>query len=213
MTAILAPVATFALYAIVVAVNKNESLYTAIAFASLTLITLLATPIMRLTQVAPSLASGLSSLGRIDNFLSQHENKVLTAKSRSHIMDTESTPSLKSTHAGAGTPALELEPINLRGDASLVFVQNGSFAWSKDTPPALQRLNFSIQPASLTIVTGPVGSGKTTLLWGILNEIPMSDGRVEVKTSSIAYCDQGPWLTNMSVRGNAIGALPFDKRW
>jgi ATP-binding cassette, subfamily C (CFTR/MRP), member 1 len=139
MTAILAPVAAFALYTIEGAVNKNESLYTATAFASLTLITLLATPIMTLTQAVPSLASGLSSLGRIDN--------------------------------------------------------------------------FSIQPASLTIVTGPVGSAKTTLLRGILNEIPMSEGRVEVKTSSIAYCDQGPWLTNMSVRTNVIGALPFDKRW
>jgi ATP-binding cassette, subfamily C (CFTR/MRP), member 1 len=195
------------------AAKKNESLYTATAFASLTLITLLATPIMRLTRMVPSLASGLSSLGRIDNFLSQHENKVLTTKSRSHIMDTESIPSLKSTHSEVDTPALELEPINLRGDASLVFVQNGSLAWSKDTPPALQRLNFSIQPASLTIVTGPIGSGKTTFLRGILNEIPMSEGRVEVKTSSIAYCDQVPWLTNMSVRANVIRDLPFDRRW
>lgn len=192
MTAIIAREATFALYAIVGAVDKNESLYTATAFASMTLITLLATPIMRLMQVVPSLTSGLSSLGRIDNFLSQHENNVLITKSRSHIMDTKSTSSLKSTHSEAGTLALELEPINLRGDASLVFVQNGSFAWSKDTRPALQRLNFSIQPASLTIVTGLVGSGKTTLLRGILNEIPMSGGRVEVKTSSIDYCAQVP---------------------
>lgn len=68
MTVILATVATFVLYAIVGAVNKNEPLYTAIAFASLTLITLLATPIMRLTQVVPSLESGLSSLGRIEQF-------------------------------------------------------------------------------------------------------------------------------------------------
>jgi ABC-type lipoprotein export system ATPase subunit len=63
------------------------------------------------------------------------------------------------------------------------------------------------------MVVGPVGSGKSTLLRAILGEVPLLQGSIKRLSSPVAYCDQVPWLQNISIRQNIVGQDQFDKAW
>lgn len=41
----------------------------------------------------------------------------------------------------------------------------------------------------------------------------MKMGSILTSTSSIAYCDQTPWLQNISIRDNITGQSPLDDKW
>lgn len=76
-----------------------------------------------------------------------------------------------------------------------VDVHNVSISSKDEGPPVLQDLNISVQRGELAIVIGPVANGKTTLLKGLLGEVPIVDGHVEIGRQKIAWCEQTPWLT------------------
>jgi ATP-binding cassette subfamily C (CFTR/MRP) protein 1 len=215
MTTILAPVVTFALYAIITAARKNQSLFAAKAFTSLTLITLLAGPIMNLTQALPALAGGLSSLGRIESFM---KTKSRGSNDRRSVESNSGDDLELSRILGRGDMRRDVqaqEPVDLpaKSEKISIVVRNGKFAWATNAAPSLYDINLEIQAHSLTLMVGAVGSGKSTLILGLLKEIPEFEGLLDIDRSSIAYCAQIPWLTNVSIRKNIIGPLDFDAAW
>ncbi|KAE8153728.1 P-loop containing nucleoside triphosphate hydrolase protein [Aspergillus avenaceus] len=74
----------------------------------------------------------------------------------------------------------------------------------------IQNANFDIKPGMIVRVVGPIASGKSTLLKMILGEVRYCAGEVTVSDKIIGYCDQNPWLNNVSIRDNITGPAPFD---
>ncbi|KEF58497.1 uncharacterized protein A1O9_06423 [Exophiala aquamarina CBS 119918] len=68
------------------------------------------------------------------------------------------------------------------------------------------------------MIIGPVGCGKSTLIKSILSETHLSQGFLYLRTKSIAFADQEPWIQNGTIR-DAIRGLeswenqPLDNQW
>eukprot|EP00123_Amoebidium_parasiticum_P016908 comp23635_c0_seq1/m.40294 comp23635_c0_seq1/g.40294 ORF comp23635_c0_seq1/g.40294 comp23635_c0_seq1/m.40294 type:complete len:1411 (-) comp23635_c0_seq1:61-4293(-) len=76
---------------------------------------------------------------------------------------------------------------------------------------ALSNVDFSVGPASLLAVVGPVGAGKSTLLMTLLKELTPTAGSVTV-TGRVSYASQEPWIVSGSVRDNILFGLPFEEQ-
>ncbi|KAF5022863.1 hypothetical protein F66182_5096 [Fusarium sp. NRRL 66182] len=101
-----------------------------------------------------------------------------------------------------------------RGDTekgpSLV-IEDASFQTDNHVP-LLTNINLRILNGTLNMVVGRVGSGKSTLFKAIIGEISPSKGSIKTE-ASLAYCDQIPWLRNISIRDNIIGQTELDDKW
>jgi ABC-type uncharacterized transport system fused permease/ATPase subunit len=78
--------------------------------------------------------------------------------------------------------------------SNAVVMDNASFGWKEEEQLAIKNVNIRVPPSSVVMITGPVACGKSTLLKGLLGETPVSEGRVEVSSSDVAWCEQSPWL-------------------
>lgn len=202
---IFAPVATFALYAIVAAVSSHQSLLSAQAFTSLSLISILSTPIVTLTQSVPIIAAGMGALSRIQEYLSttpRQERRDLVAVQDCKI----------SSQIGEKNHYLAESRNGEKGHPCAITVQNGKFGWD-DAAPTLWDIHCEFPTSSLTIIVGPIGSGKTSLLRALLNELPSIDGQVTIYGLSLAFCDQNPFLMHATVQKNIIGESALDSKW
>jgi ABC-type multidrug transport system fused ATPase/permease subunit len=77
----------------------------------------------------------------------------------------------------------------------------------------LTDINMEIPQGSLTMIVGRVGCGKSSLLKAIIGELEHQKGSVSAITSTMAYCDQTPWLQNVSVRDNIVVQTHVDEEW
>ncbi|KAJ5675349.1 multidrug resistance-associated protein [Penicillium macrosclerotiorum] len=84
-----------------------------------------------------------------------------------------------------------------------VSFKNANISWSIGGEPVLKNLTLDISEG-LTVIIGPVGSGKSALIAAILGESVVS-GTSNVPVSSVAYCQQIPWLVNDTIQKNIIG--------
>ncbi|KAJ9588188.1 hypothetical protein L9F63_018452, partial [Diploptera punctata] len=90
-----------------------------------------------------------------------------------------------------------------------VNIIDASAKWTPQSHDnTLNKITLSIKPGSLVAVIGPVGAGKTSFLHAILNELPLSEGKIEVG-GTISYASQEPWLFAGSVRQNILFGQPF----
>jgi ABC-type multidrug transport system fused ATPase/permease subunit len=74
----------------------------------------------------------------------------------------------------------------------------------------LTNINISIKKGQLVAVVGPVGCGKTSLICGILGELHLKQGDVNL-AGSIAYCPQQPWILNQTLKDNVLFGLDYDE--
>ena len=84
-------------------------------------------------------------------------------------------------------------------------VQNTSQSCTKFS---LSKLTFKISSGEVLMVVGPVGSGKTSLLLGIIGEISLRSGSLDV-CGSVAYTSEDPWLISGSIRDNILMGREF----
>jgi ATP-binding cassette subfamily C (CFTR/MRP) protein 1 len=75
-----------------------------------------------------------------------------------------------------------------------ITMHKASFGWKEEDSLIIKNVNLRVPPSSVVMITGPVACGKSTLLKGLLGETPLSEGRVEVSSSDVAWCEQSPWL-------------------
>jgi ABC-type multidrug transport system fused ATPase/permease subunit len=211
-----APIVTFAVFS-VMARNGSDgnTLDTAKIFTSLSLFSLLTEPLGSLIMALASLMGGVGSFQRIQAFLSLEPR-----------IEKRRYPSLSSHHGstsdfGYDTDkdsqksrfSLEIRELNPSG-SNAVIVDNGCFGWKKDKPTeGLQSINMTVPRAKITMVVGPVGCGKSTLLKGILGELPVMGGTVQISSLRIALCEQTPWHMNGTVQQTIVGVSDFDQRW
>ncbi|XP_060850029.1 probable multidrug resistance-associated protein lethal(2)03659 isoform X2 [Rhopalosiphum padi] len=91
-----------------------------------------------------------------------------------------------------------------------VVVNNATAKWSDtQTENSLENINLTVIPGRLVGVIGPVGAGKSSLLQAILQELPLSEGKITVN-GVVSYASQEPWLFAGSVQQNILFGSKMD---
>lgn len=204
---LVSPAITFAIFVAATHLN-GSSLDTVRMFTSLSLMTLLSQPLTSIFSSIPRMMGALNCCERIQTFLlsdTKADHRIL-------IRSSCDVP-----EQGIPTTALiestEFRDIPSIAESEAIIVREGSFGWKLSEPPILHNLDFSIQKSQLTMIVGPVACGKSTLLKALLGETPSSSGFVYVSTTSVAFCDQTPWLLNGTIQNNILGFSNFDSEW
>ncbi|KAJ5725037.1 multidrug resistance-associated protein [Penicillium malachiteum] len=190
----LAPFATFLVYALVAIVNGNDSLLSARAFTSLSLISLLTSPLLTLIQICPGLFQSVACFDRIEEFYIQSFPQV----------DSEGKHNIDK---------MILQTPKEKIDDDMVVLNNASFAWDSGSDPVLQNIDLVIERQSISILTGLTGAGKSALLESIMGETTLLEGTLWINPTGIAYCPQESWILNDTIRNNIIGGTEIDEKW
>uniref|UniRef100_A0A663EVE8 Multidrug resistance-associated protein 1 n=1 Tax=Aquila chrysaetos chrysaetos TaxID=223781 RepID=A0A663EVE8_AQUCH len=161
-------------FAVYVTIDKNNILDAQKAFVSLALFNILRFPLNMLPMVISSIVEASVSLKRLRVFLSHEE------------LDPDSI---------IRGPITEAE--------GCIIVKNATFSWSRNDPPSLNSINFTVPEGSLVAVVGQVGCGKSSLLSALLGEMDKKEGYVVVK-GSVAYVPQQAWVQNATLEDNII---------
>ncbi|KAL4962566.1 ABC transporter [Aspergillus stella-maris] len=200
----LIPMATFTVYVAVALVQHDNSVLAVQAFTSLSLLSLVTTPVLAFIQAVTAVIQCLGCWDRIQEYCSVPSH--CNYESHSSILPQR--------------PDASLGLQNIPGTADeadhIVKFFNYTAAWKHDGSPVLHDLTLTIQRGGVTMIVGPVGSGKSTLLESILGETLIMQGQVEQDFSSAAYCSQTPWLQSQkTISQNIIGAgaSPIDTTW
>lgn len=65
-----------------------------------------------------------------------------------------------------------------------MVIEGGSFSWTNDGLPCLQRINMKVKTGFLVAVVGHVGSGKSSLLSAMLGEMERRSGFISIKVTT-----------------------------
>ncbi|KAL3480358.1 hypothetical protein BJX99DRAFT_254660 [Aspergillus californicus] len=198
----LAPMVTFVVYIIIALVRHDRSLLATQAFTSLSLVSLVTTPVLTFIQALPAMVQCLGCFNRIQEYCCPGE--------WSHESETAQRASIDKPGVSSSLTRI-LKPPSFGG--KLVEFSNLSVGWDKDATLVLRDIDLTIQHGSVTMIVGPVGSGKSTLLESILGESLILQGRVSREYASIAYCSQTPWLQSTDIQHNILGDSPLDSAW
>ncbi|KAI9369298.1 ABC transporter type 1, transmembrane domain-containing protein [Aspergillus egyptiacus] len=161
-------------------------------FTSLSFLTLVTSPLTTVFQQIPGVIAGFTCLSRIDEFLGG---------------DMRSDPRIQ-----LGSSDTEKTAVASLVSPVLISIVGGHFGWTMEQS-VLRDINIVVLQGRLTVVLGPVASGKSTLCKAILGEVPFTKGEVRFTSAipSVGYCDQTPFLSNLSIRDNIIGFSPFNQ--
>lgn len=207
-TTSLSPLITFTVF--VIAANASgQTLDTATAYTTLSLISLLAEPINGLISSIPLINAANASFNRIEQFLKSDARK-------DHRLPLQPQRIEITLQAGSATDGIELQNIKHLGsvaNSSLLVAQNASFAWSEGGVPAVRNLDLALKRYQICFVIGPVGCGKSTLLKGLLGETPSTQGFVYSNSPDTAFIDQTSWIRNGTIQQNILGISPFEEPW
>ncbi|KAK0092933.1 hypothetical protein PV326_000289 [Microctonus aethiopoides] len=100
--------------------------------------------------------------------------------------------------------------VNDNESKSSVIFDNVHAKWLiNDCDNILNGVNINIKSGEIVAVIGRVGSGKSSLLNVILNELPVTNGKIIV-SDKISYASQEPWLFSGTVRQNILFGKPMD---
>lgn len=192
--------------------NHGETLSTAQAFASLSLFTLLSTPVDQFIQSLPALGSALACFSRIHIFLvgaSRKDYRRLPGpESRFNNYSSPGNSSVKLSEKK--TVTVEVQCLD---SDEVLSIKNSMFSWKEDLEPVLRDINIVIRRSTLNLIVGPVGCGKSSLLSAVLGEMPYSDCTFQMSSADVAYCSQSPWITNGTIQENVLGSCIFDRDW
>jgi ABC-type multidrug transport system fused ATPase/permease subunit len=215
LTRIFAPIFTFGVYVGI----SSEPLSVSRAFTSLSLFSLLADPLLTLVMALMSFAGAVGSFQRIQTFLEKEDHAdrrsspspiFLDDLDEKRLLSSRGDLSLDSENSGS---VESLQHSSVSACANAIVVRNGSFGWESKEDPILKDINVTVPNGSFTMLIGPSGCGKSTLLKALLGEIPCANGKVELVSSSVAYCDQTPWHMNGTIKESIVAMSAYDSRW
>ncbi|KAF3042347.1 hypothetical protein E8E12_004074 [Didymella heteroderae] len=183
-------------------------------YESLAYLVLLTAPLSMFFQRIPSLLSALACLGRIQEYLESEPRRDFRVASNKQKIGRLSSVSSFSPQMQTPT-ALELRQIVVAHTSlnePALSVVNGTFGW-KAGQSVLNNINLRVPFSHLAFVIGPVACGKSSLCRAILGDIPIAAGEVKLHPSfsSVAFCDQVPFLISGTLRQNIVGHLAFDQ--
>ncbi|KAJ5937598.1 ABC transporter integral membrane type 1 [Penicillium verhagenii] len=202
-----APYAVFLVYSIIAIAKHDTQVLTTQAFTTLSLISILTTPLMGFIQSLPSITQSIGCFDRIQNYCMRER------LSGSHLV--ESACNLQ------GGNDMELSKVSVAvmtseipiSENKFLSFQNASISWTAESTPVLQDLSLSIPNGKIVMVVGSVGCGKSALLETIMGQTQIGSGTMHLTPAGIAYCPQSPWIMNGSVQENITGWTAMDQKW
>jgi ATP-binding cassette, subfamily C (CFTR/MRP), member 1 len=160
------------------------------------------------------------SLGADSEILSRRSSLSIPSRSSKKVSKISlldrtnvSSSALSVPRTGQSLEKLTLANYYQFSCSEAIIITNGEFGWDNEKEPLLHGINIKVPRTKLTMIVGPVGSGKSTLLKGMLGELPLTSGTVELSSLRVAFCDQTPWHMNGTIRESIVGASKFDERW
>jgi ATP-binding cassette, subfamily C (CFTR/MRP), member 1 len=183
LSTLITPALTFAAFTLL-PTGGGGGLDVSIAFTTLSLLNLLISPVASLIMIPPTFASAAQCFAHIQDFLNEEKREDFRLFK---------LPSAESDLA--------------------VRISRGSFGWAKDEPPVLKDVSVDIPRTTLNIVVGPVASGKSTFLKSLAGETRRLGGSVACMSPRLAYCDQEPWILNLSIGENILGGEDLDQMY
>jgi ATP-binding cassette subfamily C (CFTR/MRP) protein 1 len=206
---------TFAVFAIISAATHDRSLFVAQAFTSLSLISLLTTPLNQVVQAAPQLLACSACFGRIEEFLEQPEKEGCESELERGDIDNLQKYAHEDLEKNREDEKDEEIPIDssISSPVSAVSIRGADFTWSPTAEPVLHNITLQIYMNAIEVLLGPIGSGKSTLIQGILGNARRTRGSVQVVPSSSSFCRQTSWLMSGTIRDNITAGSAFDVEW
>ena len=190
--------------------KSNGALGVAEAFTTLSIVSLVSTPVVNLIAAYPTIIAGLACFGRIQTFLLTQDKRNIRAAPVAD-KDSKSTDSWRAGVVG-GTELQEI-PGTLSNGSEAVIVREAYVSSNDGKETILSNVNVAVRRSTLSMIVGPVGSGKSTLLKAILGEANITSGTVQLGCGPIAYCDETAWLRLGSVRENILGPNHYEEGW
>ncbi|KAJ5898747.1 hypothetical protein N7495_003491 [Penicillium taxi] len=181
----LAPFVTFVFFAMIP--EKSHPFNVNSAYTTLSLVSLLSSPVNGFIRSIPAMLIALTSLGRIQEFLYQSTSDEIELSDLSHLTFSPSS--------------------------EVIVARDVSFAWSDHATFSVHDINLTVRKGQFCLIIGPTGCGKSTLMKGILGETPSIKGFLYSKSIHTAYVDQSPWIRNTSFKDNILGVSNYTKGW
>eukprot|EP00633_Aureoumbra_lagunensis_P002042 CAMPEP_0197289596 /NCGR_PEP_ID=MMETSP0890-20130614/6851_1 /TAXON_ID=44058 ORGANISM="Aureoumbra lagunensis, Strain CCMP1510" /NCGR_SAMPLE_ID=MMETSP0890 /ASSEMBLY_ACC=CAM_ASM_000533 /LENGTH=1141 /DNA_ID=CAMNT_0042761093 /DNA_START=552 /DNA_END=3977 /DNA_ORIENTATION=- len=141
----------------------------------------------------------LVALKRLEYFFNIPNVDTPYSQSRSPTLN-ERTTLISLVNASLAWPAPpddSIQQIETKNDVEMPL-RDSSFGKNKIV---LKEINLQIKPGDFICICGPVGAGKTSLILGMLGELDLVHGNLDVYTR-IAYAAQSPWLVTGTLRSN-----------
>ncbi|KAI8655282.1 hypothetical protein NCS57_01276500 [Fusarium keratoplasticum] len=187
--------------------KADEGLSVAEAFTSLSLISLVTQPLVAILVSLMQIAGVFGGCGRIQAFLQLEEQK----DGRSSLEPSSSVEGRHSTAEKILNSSQKEDQIPAPQEPQVVSIQEATFQ-THDEVTLLKHINLNVLQGTLNMIVGRVGCGKSSLLKAIVGELVPTTGHVRAE-NSVGYCDQIPWLRNITIENNIIGQSPFDEKW
>ncbi|KAB8206354.1 P-loop containing nucleoside triphosphate hydrolase protein [Aspergillus parasiticus] len=198
-----APFATFAVYAIMSVINDDKSLLTTQAFTSLSLISLMTSPLLTFVQAVPQLLQSQACFDRIEAYLSRNPT---TPNGQALV------PNVLEKAASNNSTSLSPSCRDGIDKNTLISFRGVDISWSLKSEPVFENFSLDIGQG-ITMIIGPVGSGKSTLIETIIRETIVKKGHINANFSDVAYCGQTPWMMNKSIRYNITCEDLVNEEW
>ncbi|KAJ4249958.1 hypothetical protein NW757_007387 [Fusarium falciforme] len=187
--------------------KADEGLSVAEAFTSLSLISLVTQPLVAILVSLMQIAGVFGGCGRIQAFLQLEEQK----DGRSSLEPSSSVEERHSTAEKTLNSSQKEDQIPAPQEPQVMSIQAATFQ-TDDEVTLLKHINLNVLQGTLNMIVGRVGCGKSSLLKAIVGELVPTTGHVRAE-NSVGYCDQIPWLRNITIKNNIIGQSPFDEKW
>ncbi|CAH0058330.1 unnamed protein product [Clonostachys solani] len=200
----LIPFFTLTTYVLMMRAKNDINLSPVVAFTTLSLVSLLATPIRYFVKGIPKVAAALGCLQRIQKYLLMSQIIPEIESGDQSVLDSH-------------TDKIELQGLAVsRGRSAngvpLLSIDKADFILPATTTPILRNITLSITSGTWTVLAGPIGCGKSLLLLAIINELRHIRGTVSRSPSlEIGYCSQDPWLPNLTIKKLIVAHSPWDE--
>jgi ABC-type multidrug transport system fused ATPase/permease subunit len=207
----LVTIVTFAFYTL----YFKRPLTAAIAFTSLSLFSMIRTPLAAVLEMTTATTNAYVSAGRVEDFLNVEETLKYDQLS---VAVAPEDPTIGFKDAVIKHAARQGEE-----DISAAVAESST---SENFRLELDDINFPV--GAMSIIVGSVGSGKSTLLNSLLGETTLLSGKIFMindrgdrelcpqdpvtgLTDTVAYCPQAPWLIGATIRENILFGRPYEK--
>ncbi len=169
-------------FATFIYIDENNQLNPNIAFVSLTIINMFKNFLKSVPIVITGLINLNVSITRIRKFLLKDEIDIKNISN---------------------------EPMNEYS----IRVENCDLGWSNnEEEKILRNINLKVKKGSLVAIVGNVGTGKSSLLAGLVNEMHIISGKINID-GKIALVTQQAWIQNLSVKNNILLNNSFDEEF
>ena len=192
----------------------GEPLTPALGFTALTLFNILRYPLTDVPNQFNGLSRSITSLARIELFLSSAEVQGLCL-----VQSGETAVSVRDAVVGWTYPVPDYLD-DFQQNCSCIGIEQtfrrygdieAGFGRQPDFRIVLSNLRVSIPKYSLVVVAGTTGTGKSTFVSALLGECKLFQGKLDVQAKQVSYVPQSAFIQSGTVRDNILFGSPYDE--